>query len=99
MENRKTEFLKPGPLGGKRWFKPGPDVVRLHIAITDLKQSRPVLSADTTVIPVGLAISVIKRGVGGSWAGSDATGAEFMALDSIFYMRQIHGILRITKNH
>ena len=135
------QYLKPGPEGGKRWFKPGvdfgkyhkimldsiifyladdsenkgidaykmkeladkcnreifdvlngtypivakpgPDVVRLRIAITDLKQSRPVLSAVTTVIPVGLALSVIRRGAEGSWTGSGATGAEFMALDSM----------------
>ena len=139
--NGYSKYLKPGPEGGKRWFKPGvdfgkyhkimldsivffladdseykginayemkdladkcnrelftvlndtypivsdpgPDVVRIRIAITDLKQSRPALSAITTVIPVGLAISVIKRGVGGSWTGSGATGAEFMALDSM----------------
>jgi hypothetical protein len=135
------QYLKPGPQGGRRWFKPGvdfgkynkimldsiifyfaddsenkgidayemkeladkfnrelvdvlndtypivsdpgPDVVRLRIAITNLKQSRPVLSAITTVVPVGLAISVIKRGAGGSWTGSGATSAEFMALDSM----------------
>jgi hypothetical protein len=63
--------------------EPGPDVIRFRIAITDLKQSRPVLSAVTTVIPVGLAISVIKKSAGGSWTGSGATGAEFMALDSM----------------
>jgi Protein of unknown function (DUF3313) len=63
--------------------KPGPDVIRLRIAITDLKQSRPVLSAVTTVIPVGLAVSLIKKGAGGSWTGSGATSAEFMALDSM----------------
>lgn len=63
--------------------EPAPDVIRFRIAITDLKQSRPVLSAITTVIPVGLAISVIKKGAGGSWTGSGATGAEFMALDSM----------------
>ena len=63
--------------------KPGPDVVRLRIAVTDLKQSRPALSAITSVIPVGLAISVIKKGAGGSWTGSGATSAEFMALDSM----------------
>jgi Protein of unknown function (DUF3313) len=63
--------------------EPGPDVIRFRIAITDLKQSRPVLSAVTTVIPVGLAISVIKKSVGGFWTGSGATGADFMALDSM----------------
>jgi len=63
--------------------EPGPDVVRLRFAITDLKQSRPGLSAVTTVIPIGLAISAVKKGAGGSWTGSGATSVEFMAIDSM----------------
>jgi len=63
--------------------EPGPDVVRIRFAITDLEQSRPVLSAITTVVPIGLAISILKEGVTGSWTGSGATSAEFMAIDSL----------------
>jgi len=63
--------------------EPGPDVVRIRFAITDLKQSSPGLSAVTTIVPVGLAISAVKKGAGGSWTGSGATSAEFMALDSM----------------
>jgi hypothetical protein len=63
--------------------EPGPDVVRIRFAITDLEQSRPVLSAVTTVVPIGLGISLIKKGVAGSWTGSGATGAELMAIDSM----------------
>ena len=63
--------------------EPGPDVVRLRFAITDLKQSRPVLSAVTSVVPIGLGISILKRGAMGSWTGSGATSAELMALDSM----------------
>ena len=63
--------------------EPGPDVLRLRFAITDLKQSRPVLSAVTSVVPIGLGISIIKKGATGSWVGSGATGAEVMALDSM----------------
>jgi len=63
--------------------EPGPDVLRLRFAITDLKQSRPVLSAVTSVVPIGLGISLVKKGATGSWSGSGATGAEVMALDSM----------------
>ena len=63
--------------------EPGPDVMRLRFAITDLKQSRPVLSAVTSVVPIGLGISLVKKGATGSWSGSGATGAEVMALDSM----------------
>jgi len=63
--------------------EPGPDVARIRMAITDLKQSRPVLSGVTSVVPIGLGISLVKKGATGSWTGSGATGAELMALDSM----------------
>ncbi len=63
--------------------EPGPDVLRLRFAITDLKQSRPVLSAVTSVVPIGLGISLVKKGATGSWSGSGATSVELMAMDSM----------------
>ncbi len=63
--------------------EPGPDVVRLRMAIVGLKQSSPAVSAVTTVIPVGLGISVIKKGVTGAWTGAGATQAEGIILDSM----------------
>ena len=39
--------------------EPGPDVVRIKIALTGNKQSRPVLSGVSAVVPVGLAVSTI----------------------------------------
>jgi hypothetical protein len=33
--------------------EPGPDVVRLKVALTGLKQSRPVLSGVSSVVPMG----------------------------------------------
>jgi hypothetical protein len=62
--------------------EPGPDVLRLRFAITDLKQSRPVVSGITTVVPIGLGISILKKGATDSWSGSGATGGELMVLDS-----------------
>jgi len=63
--------------------EPGPDVIRIRSAIVDMKQSRPVLSGVTSVVPVGLAISIVKRGATDSWTGSGATTVEMMALDSM----------------
>ena len=63
--------------------EPGPDVWRLRMAIVGLKQSNPVISGVTTVIPVGLGISIIKKGATGTWSGSGATQAEAMLLDSL----------------
>jgi len=62
--------------------EPGPDVMRIRIAITNVKQSRPGISAITSVVPVGIVVSTVKRGATGGWAGSGETAAEFMALDS-----------------
>ena len=62
--------------------EPGPDVLRLRFAIVDLKQSRPVLSAVTSVIPIGLGISLVKKGSTDSWSGSGATTSQWMVLDS-----------------
>lgn len=63
--------------------EPGPDVIRVRTAIVNLKQSSPVVSGITTVIPVGLGISVIKKGTTGTWTGAGATQAEVMFLDSM----------------
>ena len=62
--------------------EPGPDVARVRFAIVDLKQSRPVLSGVTSVIPIGLGISLIKKGATGEWTGGGMTKGEVMVLDS-----------------
>ncbi len=66
--------------------EPGPNVIRIRIAITDLKQNTPALGVVSTVAmatPIGLGVNLIKRGTTGSWTGSGATSAEFLALDSM----------------
>lgn len=63
--------------------EPGPDVARVRFAITGFKQSRPVLSGITSIVPVGLAVSLVKKGAAGSWTGSGATSAELMVLDTM----------------
>jgi hypothetical protein len=63
--------------------EPGPDVIRIKIALTGIKQSRPVISGITSVVPVGIGISVLKKGATGSWTGSGATSAEVMVIDSV----------------
>lgn len=63
--------------------EPGPDVARFKFALTGIRQSRPVLSGVSSVIPVGLAVSVIKKGATGEWTGSGATGMEVLVIDSM----------------
>jgi hypothetical protein len=62
--------------------EPAPDVARIRFAITKLKQSRPGMGAVSSVVPIGLGLSLIKKGATGSWSGSGATGVELMVLDS-----------------
>jgi hypothetical protein len=63
--------------------EPGPDVARIRIAITGVKASKPVASGVSSILPVGLAVSVVKKGATGSWSGSGATSAEVEVLDSM----------------
>jgi len=63
--------------------QPGPDVMVLRPAITDLEQSRPVLSGITSVVPIGLGVSIIKRSATGAWTGSGTTGLAMIVLDSM----------------
>jgi len=62
--------------------KPGSDVMRIRIAITDLVPSNPALSGITTVIPIGLAISAVKSGAGGGHTGVGEASMEAEILDS-----------------
>lgn len=63
--------------------EPGPDVARIRVAITGVKQSKPVRSAITSIVPLGLAVSFVKKGATGSWSGSGTTSAEMEILDSV----------------
>ncbi len=63
--------------------EPGPDVARVRVAIVDLKQSRPAVSTITSVVPVGLAISLVHKGVTDEWTGGGMTKGEVLVLDSM----------------
>ncbi|MFH0729073.1 MAG: DUF3313 domain-containing protein [Pseudomonadota bacterium] len=63
--------------------EPGPDVARIRFAITNIHASKPVVSAITTVVPVGLGVSLLKKGVTGGWTGSGETGGELIVYDSM----------------
>ena len=62
--------------------EPGPDVARIRFAITNIKPSKPGVSTVTSIVPVGLGISLVKKGATGGWSGAGETGAEMMVLDT-----------------
>ena len=63
--------------------EPGADVLRVRVAITDIVPSNPATSGFTTVIPIGLAISSIKKGVTGKHTGVGGASMEAEFLDSL----------------
>ena len=63
--------------------QPGPDVIRIRIAITDLVPNNPGISAVTTVMPIGLGLSMLKKAVTGKHTGVGETSMEMEILDSL----------------
>jgi putative nucleotidyltransferase with HDIG domain len=72
----KNELKKKYPLVNA----PGPGVVRIRFAITDLKQSRPVLS---DIWPSGVGPANLEKGLKTSWNDSGATSMEVLVIDSM----------------
>ncbi len=63
--------------------KPGSDVMRLRIAVTDVVASKPGMGTISTVMPLGLALSTIKKGVTGTHTGVGQASIEVEILDSM----------------
>lgn len=61
---------------------PGPNVARMRLAVTDLEPSNPVSGTMTTVVPVGLAVSLVKKGATGEYLGIGSASMEAEFLDS-----------------
>jgi len=61
---------------------PGPDVLRVKIAIVDVEPSNRTLDTITTIVPVGAAVSLIKQGVTGAGTGVGSASMEVMFIDS-----------------
>ncbi len=72
--------------------EPGPDVLRIRLAITDIETSNPAMSGITTVLPVGLAVSVAKKAATGSYTGVGGASMEVEFLDSVTGERQAAAI-------
>jgi glutamate dehydrogenase/leucine dehydrogenase len=70
-------------LGDRLTDTPGPDVVRMRLAVTDLETSSPVSGTMTTVVPVGLAVNLVKRGTTGEYIGVGSASMEAEFLDSV----------------
>lgn len=63
--------------------QPGPRVSRMRMAVTKLQPSKPVSGTMSTVVPVGLALSIVKKGATGNYIGIGSASMEVEFLDSI----------------
>jgi len=63
--------------------KPGPDVLRVRVAITELKPSKPVANTMSTIVPVGMIVAGATKATTGDNLGTGEAGTEFEMLDSV----------------
>jgi len=63
--------------------KPGPDVIRLRVAITEAEHSNVVLDTVSTLLPIAIATSALQTVALGSSMAVGKVGVEFEVLDSV----------------
>ena len=62
--------------------EPGPDVMRVRVAITDLQLPNQAINVISSISPGTIGISVIKKGITGKSPGVGEISMEFELLDS-----------------
>ncbi len=62
--------------------QPGPDVLRVRIAITDVKPSNPTANTLSTIVPVGMLVSGVTKAASDENLGTGEASTEFELLDS-----------------
>lgn len=70
-------------LAGYLTDQPGPGVARMRLAVVDLTPSKPVIGTMTTVMPPGLAASLVKKGATDEYIGIGSASAEVEFVDSV----------------
>jgi len=63
--------------------KPGPDVLRLRVALTDAKGSRVVMDTISSIVPFGIAIGAVKSLATGSNLSVGEVSVEGECVDSM----------------
>jgi hypothetical protein len=63
--------------------KPGPGVLRVRVAITELKPSKPLANTMSTIIPVGIVVAGATKATTGDNLGTGEAGTEFEMIDSV----------------
>lgn len=63
--------------------QPGPGVLRVRVAITDVTPSKPVANTMSTIIPVGIVAAGATKAVSGDNLGTGEASTEFELLDAM----------------
>jgi hypothetical protein len=63
--------------------QPGPGVLRVRVAITQLKPSNPTANTLSTIVPVGMVVSGATKAVSGDNLGTGEASTEIEVLDSV----------------
>lgn len=63
--------------------EPGPGVMRLRMAITEAKGANVPMDVVSSVVPIGLAVSILKEMATGAHSAVGKAGLECEALDSV----------------
>ena len=67
--------------------EPGPGVVRIRLALTNVQPIKPTLNFLTSIVPVGVALNVVKVGATGTSIGVGKTSMEAEIFDTQSMMR------------
>lgn len=62
---------------------PGPGVMRVRVAITELHPSSPVSNTLSTIVPVGIVVAGATKAVSDENLGTGEAGTEFELLDAV----------------
>ncbi len=63
--------------------QPGPGVLRVRVAITEMKPSNPTTNTLSTIVPVGIVAAGATKAVSGDNLGTGEAGTEIEMLDSL----------------
>lgn len=61
----------------------GIGTIRMRIALTDVTPSKPAMNTVSTIVPVGLAVSTVKRGTTGTGLAVGRASVEMEIIDSM----------------
>lgn len=63
--------------------QPGPGVLRVRVAITEMKPSNPTTNTLSTIVPVGMIVAGATKAASGDNLGTGEAGTEIELLDSL----------------